>query len=74
MNKCVFFCCCTKTSVRITNQALTIHLDRCENISMSLSLFKSKRPMISYNNTFYSLRYEQLRYLKCLFTKIQKTT
>ena len=37
-----------------------------------LSSYENNMLKISYQNTFYILRYEHLRYVKSLFTNIQK--
>ena len=39
---------------------------------MYLSSYENNMLKISYQNTFYILRYEHLRYVKSLFTNIQK--
>ena len=62
-----FFQVLHKKSGSITNWALNVHQGRQKNMSISLSLHKSKMSSISYNKTFCFLEYEQLRYLECKF-------
>ena len=52
--------------------SLKVHQCRFENLPLYLSSYENNMLKISYQNTFYILRYEHLRYVKSLFTNIQK--
>ena len=45
---------------------------KIENLPISSSLHKNDMPNVLHYNTVYFLRYTQPRYMKCLFTNIQK--
>ena len=53
-------------------QILKVHQCRYENLPISSSSHENNMPKVSHYNTVNFLRYTHPRYMKCLFTNIQK--
>ena len=51
---------------------LKVNQCRYENLLISLSSYENNMPKVSHCNTVYFVRYTHPRYMKCLFTNIQK--
>ena len=57
---------------KLYERALKVHYCRFENLPISLSSFENNMLKILHYNTFYFLRHAYVRYVKSLFTNIQK--
>ena len=68
----VIICFWTYQPQNVLNLFLKVHWCKFENLPISLSSHENDKSKISHWNTFYVLRYTQVRYVKSLFTNIGK--